>query len=80
MAHERDYSEEYKQQRSTAKKRKRHAARLRARRYMEKKGRVKKGDSSREVDHINHDATDNSSDNLRVVSKQQNRRKQPKRS
>ena len=77
---ERDYDKEYAEQRSTARKRKRHAARLRARRYMEREGRVKKGDSSKEVDHKNHDATDNSRSNLRVVDKKTNREKQPKRS
>lgn len=80
MASPRDYDKEYAEQRSTEKKRKRHAARLRARRYMEKKGRVAKGDSSREVDHKNHDTTDNRDSNLRIVDKKTNREKQPKRS
>ena len=77
---DRDYDKEYAAQRSTEKKRKRHAARLRARRYLERTGRLRKGDSSKEVDHINHNAEDNSPSNLRVVSKKTNREKQPKRS
>lgn len=59
----------------------RQAARMRARRQMEKEGRVKKGDG-KEVDHIKPiggkgGKIDNSRGNLRVVSRTTNRKKQP---
>ena len=66
--------------------RKKQAARMRARRLMEKEGRVHKGDG-KEVDHkkflggkngkVNKETTAKS--NLRVVSMETNRKKQPKR-
>jgi hypothetical protein len=46
---------------------------------MERNGRVHKGDG-KEVDHKNFDPTDNRPSNLRVVSEETNREKQPKRS
>lgn len=60
-------------------RKKRRAARNKARRYMERNGRVHKGDG-KEVDHKNFDPTDNRPSNLRVVSEETNRKKQPKRS
>lgn len=56
-----------------AKDRARHRARYKAM----KAGKVKKGDS-KEIDHKNMNANDNSPSNLRVVSRSTNRRKQPK--
>ncbi len=75
MTYERDYDKEYRDYHGTPEQLKRRSSRNKARRFMEKKGRVEKGDG-REVDHKNHDATDNSPDNLRVRDKSDNRRDQ----
>jgi len=75
----RDYRKEYDEYHGTAEQRKRRAARNRARRHLEKNGRVHKGDG-KHIDHINYNAEDNSSKNLRVVDKKTNLKKQPKRS
>lgn len=75
----RNYKKEYAATQGTPKGRADRAARNRARYKLEKAGRVKKGDG-KEVDHKNHNPRDNSSKNLRVVSKKVNRTKQPKRS
>lgn len=74
----RDYKKEYRDTHGTAKGKSDRAARNKARKTMEKAGRVKKGDG-REVDHKNHNPRDNSKSNLRVVSKKTNRTKQPSR-
>lgn len=75
MAYQRDYRKEYDDYHGTPEQIKRRAARVKARRYMEKEGRVSKGDG-KEVDHKDHDATNNSPSNLRVRSKEANRRDQ----
>jgi hypothetical protein len=49
-------------------------SRKKARRVMEKAGRVKKGDG-KEVDHYDGNANNNSKKNLRVMSRSANRRK-----
>ena len=74
----RDYEREYKATHGTEKGKKDRAARNKARRQLEKTGRVSKGDG-KEVDHKNHNPRDNSPSNLRVVDKKTNRTKQPKR-
>jgi len=77
MAYKRDYKKEYKASR-TPERRKANIMRKRARRLMIKK----KGASAvrgKEVDHKNHNTSDNSSKNLRIISKKANRTKQPKR-
>jgi hypothetical protein len=74
----RDYSSEYKATHGTEKGKKDRAARNKARRQLEKAGRVSKGDG-KEVDHKNHNPRDNRPSNLRVVDKKTNRVKQPKR-
>jgi hypothetical protein len=51
---------------------KRRASRNKARRLMEKKGLVRKGDG-KDVDHKNSNPKDNSSKNLRVQSPSKNR-------
>jgi len=79
LAYKRDYDKEYREYGSTPEQLKRQAARVKARRYMEKNGRVRKGDG-KEVDHIDHNPENNSLSNLRVVSKKTNREKQLKRS
>jgi hypothetical protein len=75
VTYERDYDKEYRDYGGTPEQIKRRSSRNKARRFMEKKGRVHKGDG-KEVDHKNHDATDNSPDNLRVRDKSANRRDQ----
>lgn len=79
MAYERDYKKEYREHGGTEKQKKRRAARNKARRFMERNGRVHKGDG-KEVDHKDYNPENNSSSNLRVVSRETNREKQPKRS
>ena len=77
MAYKRDYAREYKASRTPA-RRKANIMRKRARRLMIKK----KGAAAvrgKEVDHKNHNTSDNSSKNLRIISKKANRTKQPKR-
>ena len=54
--------------------RKRRSERNSARRIMEKKGLVKKGDG-KDVDHANHNTSDKSGNNLRVMDKSKNRAK-----
>jgi hypothetical protein len=61
----------------TPAQREKQAARMRARRKMEKAGKVSKHDG-KEVDHKNFNANDNSSDNLRVLPAKKNRSRQPK--
>lgn len=68
------------------KQKKAHRERMRARRLMEKKGLVKKHDG-KEVDHKKHlggkggkvNKETTSASNYRVVSRKENRSKQPKR-
>ncbi len=75
----RNYPQE-KAAHKTAAYRKNNAARKRARRLLEKGGRVKKFDG-KEVDHKKMMAKGgtNGKKNLRVLAKSANRRKQPKR-
>jgi len=70
----RDYKQEYKSQHASEKAKKHRAARNKARREMEKQGRVHKGDG-RDVDHKRplSKGGSNSKSNLRVVSKEKNR-------
>ena len=79
MAQDRDYSKEYREHGGTEEQKKRRAARNKARRFMERNGRVQKGDG-KEVDHKDFNPENNSPSNLRMVSKETNREKQPKRS
>lgn len=73
----RNYRQEYDKYHAKPEQKKRRAGRNAARRYAIREGLVKKGDS-REVDHRNFDATNNSPSNLRVMSKTMNRSKQPR--
>ena len=59
---------------SSPEQKKRRAERNAARREMEAKGKVRKGDG-KDVDHRNHNTSDKSSKNLRVMSKSANRAK-----
>jgi len=73
---DRDYKAEYKKYGSTKKAKKDRAARNRNRRNFEKQGKVKKGDG-KEIDHkkpLSKGGSNNDS-NLRVVSKETNRKK-----
>lgn len=69
---DRDYKKEYSDYHGTPKQIKRRAARNKARRHLEKQGRVSKGDG-KDVDHKNHNPLDNSPANIRVRSKSANR-------
>lgn len=79
MAYTRDYAKEYRDHGGTERQKKRRAARNKARRHLEREGRVHKGDG-KEVDHKDFNPENNSPSNIRVVDKQTNREKQPKRS
>jgi hypothetical protein len=57
---------------SSPEQKKRRAERNAARRVMEKKGAVRKGDG-KDVDHRNHRTSDMSAKNLSVMSKSKNR-------
>ena len=74
MAYKRDYKEEYENYDGTEKVKKRRAARNKARRYMERNGRVHKGDG-KDVDHGNGNPKDNNRSNLSVMSRSRNRAK-----
>ncbi len=75
----RNYKKEYNDYHGTERQKKRRAARNKARRHMERSGRVSRGDG-KEVDHKDFNPENNSSSNLRVVKAKTNREKQPKRS
>ncbi len=80
MPSSKNYKRDYKQEYKTAKKRKEvssgsggdNAKRKKARRLLEKQGRVKKGDG-KDVDHRDRNPKNNSRSNLRVTSKKTNR-------
>ena len=75
----RNYKEEYEKYHGSEEQKKRRAQRNAARRAAMRAGKVKKGDN-KEVDHVSANRKgklDNS--RVRVISKQANRRKQPKR-
>ena len=76
---ERNYDREYQQYHASPEQKKRRAQRNAARRAAMRTGKVKKGDN-KEVDHVGANRKgklDNS--RVKVISKQANRRKQPKR-
>ena len=68
----RDYESDYKNFQSSPKQIKDRSARNGARREAEKKGKVKKGDG-KDVHHKNGNPRDNSSTNIRIVPKSENR-------
>lgn len=68
----RDYRREYDTYHGEPEQIKRRAARNKARRHLEKQGRVKKGDG-KEVDHKDHNPLNNSPANIRVRSRSANR-------
>ena len=72
MAYKRDYAQEYRNYDGTEKVKKRRAARNKARRFMEREGRVHKGDG-KDVDHRDGNPHNNSKSNLRVMNASRNR-------
>ena len=75
----RDYKKEYNDYHAKESQKKRRAARNKARRHLERSGRVSKRDG-KEVDHKDFNPENNSPSNIRVVDRKTNREKQPKRS
>jgi hypothetical protein len=76
----RDYKKEYRDYHAKPEQKKRRADRNRARRKAQREGRVHKGDG-KEVDHKGSHRTGRLRDvPTRVVSRKQNRSRQPKRS
>lgn len=68
----RDYKQEYKQNHSSKKAKEKRASNNKARRIMEKDGKVRKGDG-KDVAHKDNNAKNNSKSNLTVQSKAKNR-------
>ncbi|MBU97610.1 MAG: HNH endonuclease [Acidimicrobiaceae bacterium] len=71
----RNYRQEYDNYHSKPEQKKNRASRNKVRRKMVASGRVKKGDYSREVDHIDGNPKNNNPKNLRLISRSANRRK-----
>lgn len=69
---QRNYADEYASYHAKPEQKKRRAQRNAARRKMEDSGRVRKGDG-KDVDHRDRNTANNSSSNLRVTSRKQNR-------
>jgi hypothetical protein len=69
---ERNYRQEYDRYHAKKKQKRNRAKRNAARAKLKRMGRVRKGDG-KDVDHKNGDPTDNSTNNLRVRSKSENR-------
>lgn len=74
MANDRDYKEEYDSYHGTTEQKKRRAARNKARRHLERSGRVHKGDG-KDVDHKDGNPLNNGSANIRVIDRSTNRGK-----
>jgi len=70
----RDYKDEYAKFQSSTEEKKNRAKRNKNRRKALRDGRVKKGDG-KDIDHVDGNPQNNSSKNLRVVSKSKNRAK-----
>ena len=68
----RDYKQEYQVSQSSPSEIKKRSSRNKARRKLQKSGRVRLGDGL-DVDHKDTNANNNSSSNLRVQSKSKNR-------
>ena len=72
MAYKRYYKKEYENYDGTEKVKKRRAARNKARRFLEREGRVHKGDG-KDVDHRDGTPHNNDKSNLRVMDASRNR-------
>lgn len=70
--YKRDLKAEYERYQGTPEQRKKNDSRKKARRLMEKLGKVKKGDG-KDVDHKNGNPLQSARKNLRVTSKATNR-------
>lgn len=70
--YKRDYKQEYKVSQGTPDEIAKRSSRNKARRAMEKAGKVRLGDG-KDVDHRDHNPKNNSKGNLRVQSKSANR-------
>jgi hypothetical protein len=70
--YKRDYKQEYKNHGASPEERKKNDSRKKARRLMEKLGKVKKFDG-KDVDHIDGNALRTTKNNLRVQSQKANR-------
>lgn len=68
----RDYKKEYREYHGKPEQIKRRSSRNKARRKMEKAGKVRKGDG-KDVDHKDRNPTNNGKGNLQVSSKKKNR-------
>ena len=68
----RNYKKEYENFHAKPEEKKRRADRNKARKLMEKRGLVRKGDG-KDVDHKDRNIANNSPSNLRVTSKKTNR-------
>lgn len=68
----RDYKKEYREYHGKPSQIKRRSSRNKARRKMEKAGKVRKGDG-KDVDHKDRNPNNNGEGNLRVSSKKKNR-------
>jgi len=73
----RNYKLEYENFHSRPEEKKRRAERNKARKLMEKRGLVKKGDN-KDVDHRDRNTGNNSPSNLRVSSRKDNRSRNSK--
>lgn len=69
---DRDYKKEYRDYHGTPEQIKHRAARVKARRYMEKNGHARKGDG-RDVDHRDGNPLNNAPKNLHMRNKSENR-------
>lgn len=69
---DRNYKKEYEEYHGSPEQIKRRAARVKARRYMEKNGHAKKGDG-RDVDHKDGNPLNNKPENLHMRGKSANR-------
>ena len=74
----RDYKKERKNYHGKPEQMRRNASRKRARRILEREGKVKVGDG-KDVGHKNGNPLDNRRSNLRVESRNKNRARKPKK-
>ncbi len=72
MQKPRNYRKEYDNYQGTEEQIKRRAARVKARRYMEKNGRAQKGDG-KDVDHRDSNPMNNAPNNLKLRNRSANR-------
>ena len=71
----RDYKSDYAKFQSSTEAKKDRASRNKIRRELLRTGRVKKGDTSVEIDHVDSNPRNNSPKNIRVIPRSKNRAK-----